>query len=83
MSMAPVATTEAAPQSAEPPSDSASANGSQTESLPQQGVIVLGGALLGRWMIDQLERRASRPGAMTTGIDPRMTATFPGAPTGT
>jgi hypothetical protein len=54
----------------------------ETESEPRQGTIVLDGAQLGRWMIDHLERRASRPRAMTTGIDPRMSPTFPGAPTG-
>jgi hypothetical protein len=45
-------------------------------------MLVLDGAELGRWMITFLENQASRPGTMTTGIDPRMTATFPGAPTG-
>ena len=49
---------------------------------PRQGMLVLDGAELGRWMITYLENQASRPGTMTTGIDPRMTATFPGAPTG-
>lgn len=61
-----------------------SATGDQTGtgSEPRQGTIVLDGAQLGRWMMDQLEWRASRPGAMTTGIDPRISPTFPGAPTG-
>jgi hypothetical protein len=45
-------------------------------------MLVLDGAQLGRWMIDHLEHRASRPGAMTTGIDPRMSAEYPGASTG-
>jgi hypothetical protein len=47
-----------------------------------QGTIAIDGAQMGRWMIDHLERQASRPGTMTTGFDPRMTATFPGAPIG-
>jgi hypothetical protein len=48
----------------------------------QQGTLAIDGAQMGRWMIDHLERQASRPGTMTTGFDPRMTATFPGAPIG-
>lgn len=63
-------------------SASASAELSRPESEPRQGVLVLDSAQLGRWMIDYLERHASRPGAMTTGIDPRISATYPGAPTG-
>jgi hypothetical protein len=52
------------------------------ESEPRQGMIILDGAQLGQWVIDHLERYASRPGAITTGIDPRMSAAYPGAPTG-
>jgi hypothetical protein len=54
----------------------------QAGSEPRQGTLVLDSALLGRWMIDHLERHASRAAAMITGIDPRMNATYPGAPTG-
>lgn len=54
----------------------------ETFSETRQGMLVVDGAQLGRWMIDHLERRASRPGVGTTGIDPRISATFPGAPTG-
>jgi hypothetical protein len=54
----------------------------QADQQPRQGTIVLDGAELGRWVISYLENEATRPGTMTTGIDPRMTATFPGAPTG-
>jgi hypothetical protein len=54
----------------------------QTDQEPRQGIIVFDGAELGRWVISYLESQALRPGTMTTGIDPRMTATFPGAPTG-
>jgi hypothetical protein len=53
----------------------------QADQEPGQGTIVLDGPELGRWVIGYLESQASRPGTMTTGIDPRMTATFPGAPT--
>ncbi len=63
-------------------SASASFEPQQARSEPRQGMLVLDGALLGRWMIDHLESSASRPGAMTTGIDPRMNATYPGSPTG-
>src|SRR5262249_21961016 len=52
------------------------------ESEPRQGTIILDGTQLGQWVIDHLEKYASRPGTMTTGIDPRMSAVFPGAPTG-
>jgi hypothetical protein len=60
---------------------SASLEPQQANSEPRQGMLVLDGAQLGRWVIDHLESSASRPGAMTTGIDPRMNATYPGAPT--
>jgi hypothetical protein len=63
-----------APAVAEPP---------RAESGPRQGTLILDGAQLGRWMMDHLERHASRPGAMTTSFDPRMNAAYPGAPTGT
>lgn len=56
-----------------------------TESDAQesmQGRVMLDAAQITRWVIEQLEHRASRPGAMITGIDPRMTPTYPGAPTG-
>jgi hypothetical protein len=53
----------------------------ETAIEPSRGTIVLDGALLGRWVMDRLARQASRPVAGTTGIDPRINATFPGAPT--
>ena len=65
------------PKSAPAPSER-----QQAESEPRQGTLVLDSAQLGRWVIEHLERHASRPAAMTTGIDPRMNATYPGAPTG-
>ena len=61
---------------------SALAEPPRAESGSRQGMIILDGAQLGRWMIDHLERHASRPGAMTTGFDPRMNAAYPGAATG-
>jgi hypothetical protein len=59
-----------------------SSDSQQATSEPRQGVLILDGVQLGRWIIDHIEREASRPGAMTTGIDPRMNAIYPGAPTG-
>ena len=78
----PYATAEATEQPMETLGRSVHAESAQTESEPRQGMLVLDGAQLGRWMIDHLEHRASRPGAMTTGIDPRMSAEYPGASTG-
>jgi hypothetical protein len=75
-------TADAAVASELPKSAPAPSERQQTESEPRQGTLVLDSAQLGRWMIDHLERHASRPAAMTTGIDPRMNATYPGAPTG-
>jgi len=73
------------PQSAISRGMSSAGNQSQSaesDQEPQRGTIVLDGAELGRWVIGYLETQALRPGRMTTGIDPRMNATFPGAPTG-
>jgi hypothetical protein len=53
-----------------------------TASEQRQGTIFLDGARLGSWIIDHLAKRASRPISGTAGIDPRINATFPGAPTG-
>jgi hypothetical protein len=60
--------------------DQSDPTGSGTEA--PQGTIMFDGVQLGRWIIDHLERRASRPTTMATGIDPRMNAIFPGAPIG-
>jgi len=49
---------------------------------PQEGIIILDGARLGRWIVDHLVRQAARPSSGITGIDPRISATFPGAPNG-
>jgi hypothetical protein len=46
---------------------------------PRQGLLILDGTLLGRWIMDRIARQASRPVAGTTGIDPRISPTFPGA----
>jgi hypothetical protein len=54
----------------------------QGEAGSRHGMILVDARQMGRWIIDQLEHYASRPAAMTTGIDPRMNATYPGAPTG-
>lgn len=49
---------------------------------PQQGTILIDGTELGRWVIDHIADQAMRPYGGTTGIDPRVIASFPGAPTG-
>jgi hypothetical protein len=54
----------------------------ETASEPRQGTIYVDGVRLGRWIVDRLAKQASRPTAGTTGIDPRLTATYPGAPAG-
>jgi hypothetical protein len=48
-----------------------------------QGDVYLDGTLLGRWVVDHLTRSMDRPRAGITGFDPRLTATWPGAPIGT
>jgi hypothetical protein len=70
------------PAAASPPGRGDQSERGQTDSEQQQGTFALDTVQLGRWMVDHLERQASRPGTMTTGIDPRMTTLFPGAPTG-
>jgi hypothetical protein len=61
-------------------SHSESRQSMETAAEPRRGTIILDGALLGRWVADRLARQASRPVAGTTGIDPRINPTFPGAP---
>lgn len=51
-------------------------------SEPKNGVVVVDGGYLGRWIFDCLSRQASRPCGGTTGIDPRVSATYPGAAVG-
>ena len=75
-------TGDAAVEPEEPPSASALSESPQADAGSHQGVLVLDSTQLGSWVIDHLERHASRPGAMTTGIDPRMNAAYPGAPMG-
>lgn len=48
-----------------------------------RGSIFLDSAALGRWMMDHLAKEASRPISGMTGADPRVTASYPGAPIGT
>jgi hypothetical protein len=70
--------------------------GSQIASLPSavpppaepqraalQGDVYLDGSRLGRWIVNHLAKAAERPRAGATGFDPRLTATWPGAPIGT
>ena len=58
------------------------ANHQDPQSEPRQGTVYLDGACMGRWVVDRLAKYASRPSAGTTGIDPRITATYPGAAVG-
>jgi hypothetical protein len=53
---------------------------SDLQSTVLQGNIYVDGSRLGRWVTDHLSRAAERPRASMTGFDPRMTATWPGAP---
>ena len=46
------------------------------------GEIILDSVRLGRWMSDRLARAVGRPGSGTTAFDPRISATYPGAPNG-
>jgi hypothetical protein len=61
-----------------PPSMSRQSQNAAAE--PRQGTLILDGTQLGRWIMDRIARQASRPVAGTTGIDPRISPTFPGAP---
>jgi hypothetical protein len=63
------------PSSVPPPAES--------QGAPLQGDVYLDGTLLGRWIVDHLTRSMDRPRAGITGFDPRLTATWPGAPIGT
>jgi len=51
-------------------------------SETNNGVVLVDGGYLGRWIFDCLSRQASRPSGGTTGIDPRVSATYPGAAVG-
>lgn len=41
--------------------------------------MFLDGHYVGRWLSDHMAREASRPSATTTGFDPRLTPSYPGA----
>jgi hypothetical protein len=51
----------------------------ETAAEPRQGLLILDGSQLGRWIMDRIARQVSRPLAGMTGIDPRISPTFPGA----
>jgi len=55
---------------------------SESRSSQSHGVIYVDGSRLGRWVTDRLVKAAEMPRATTTGFDPRMTPTWPGAPVG-
>jgi hypothetical protein len=54
----------------------------EVSSEPKAGIVVVDGGYLGRWIFDRLSRQASRPSGGTTGVDPRVSATHPGATVG-
>ena len=56
-------------------------SGASTRS-PENGGLFLDGAQVGRWMFDTLAEHAIRPQMGFTGLDPRLTPVFPGAPSG-
>jgi hypothetical protein len=73
-------TTWAQPPSSESMLPSAVPPSTEPQSTALQGDIYVDGSRLGRWMTDRLVKAADMPRAATTGFDPRMTATWPGAP---
>lgn len=46
---------------------------------PTGGDVYLDGTRMGRWISDQLARDVGRPQAGTAGVDPRLSAIWPGA----
>ena len=47
-----------------------------------KGTVFLDETSFGRWVIDHLTREVTRPTSGMTGFDPRITASYPGAPIG-
>lgn len=73
-------TAQAHPPSVDPTLPSAVPPPSEPPSTASQGDVYVDGSRLGRWMTDRLVKAADLPRAATTGFDPRMTPTWPGAP---
>lgn len=63
------------PSAVPPPADA--------RASPVQGDVYLDGSRLGKWVVDHLTKSLDRPRTGTTGFDPTLTATWPGAPIGT
>jgi hypothetical protein len=74
------AAAQAHPPSVDSPLPSAVPPPSEPPSAALQGDVYVDGSRLGRWMTDRLVKAAELPRAATTGFDPRMTPTWPGAP---
>jgi hypothetical protein len=74
------ATAQAHPPSVDPTLPSAVPPSNEPSSATLQGDVYVDGSRLGRWMTDRLVKAAELPRAATTGFDPRMTPTWPGAP---
>jgi hypothetical protein len=68
------------PPSGDPTLPSAVPPPSEPPSAALQGDVYVDGSRLGRWMTDRLVKAAELPRSATTGFDPRMTPTWPGAP---
>ena len=65
------------------PKTSEASDPSDALSGATRGSTFLDDAALGRWMMDYLAKEAARPISGMTGADPRVTASYPGAPIGT
>jgi hypothetical protein len=68
------------PPSVDPTFPSATPPPALSPSSVSQGDVYVDGSRLGRWMTTHLAKAAELPRAATTGFDPRMTPTWPGAP---
>lgn len=53
---------------------------SESRTSGSSGALYLDGISIGRWMFNQLADQASRPHTGFSGLDPRLTPAFPGAP---
>jgi len=76
-------TVPAGTETQQDPKTSDASDSSGASSGATRGSIFLDGVALGRWMMDHLAKEASRPISGMTGADPRVTASYPGAPIGT
>lgn len=64
--------------SAEPGASNSSSQTGEADSQ-SEGRLILDNGLLGRWVIDHISHAADRPATGSTGFDPRISRTWPGA----